>query len=181
MATDWLVGDDRRTAGAERIYAAAADLIAGYGFDRFDIESLAQTVHCSRATLYRHVGGKAQILEQVLSRQARRINDIVLAAVEHLPPRERAVEAIATAVREIRSDQVIAQLLVPRRQSDLAVFIDSATITAFAAENIGLDPADSAGARWVTRVIFSMLLWPGASEESEVEMLRRFVGPAFTG
>ncbi|HMZ15395.1 MAG TPA: TetR/AcrR family transcriptional regulator, partial [Mycobacterium sp.] len=77
MATDWLVGDDRRTAGAERIYAAAADLIAGYGFDRFDIESLAQTVHCSRATLYRHVGGKAQILEQVLSRQARRINDIV--------------------------------------------------------------------------------------------------------
>ena len=77
---------------------------------------------------------------------------------------------------------MIAQLLVPRRQSDLAaVFIDSATITAFAAENVGLDPADSAGARWVTRVIFSMLLWPGASEESEVEMLRRFVGPAFTG
>ena len=38
---DWLVGRDRRSAAAERIYAAAADLISRVGYDEFTIESLA--------------------------------------------------------------------------------------------------------------------------------------------
>lgn len=38
---DWLVGRDRRSAAAERIYASAADLIARRGYDGFTIEALA--------------------------------------------------------------------------------------------------------------------------------------------
>ena len=59
--TDWLVGHDRRTAAAERIYAAATDMIASGGLDAFDVDTLASRVHCSRATIYRHAGGKAEI------------------------------------------------------------------------------------------------------------------------
>ncbi|WP_243841530.1 TetR/AcrR family transcriptional regulator [Mycobacterium sp. DL592] len=175
------MGADRRAAGAERIYAAAAELIARDGFDQLDIESLAKMAHCSRATLYRHVGGKAQILEQVLARNARRISQTVLAAVEGLAPDDRVIEAIVVAMREIRSDGVMAQLLASRRQRDLAIFINSATIASFATENTGLDTADGMAGQWITRVIFSMLLWPGADLETEAEMLRRFVRPAFTG
>ena len=58
--SDWLVGGDRRTAAAERIYAAATDLIARDGMDAFDIDTLAARVHCSRATIYRYAGGKAR-------------------------------------------------------------------------------------------------------------------------
>jgi hypothetical protein len=46
--SDWLVGGDRRTVAAERIYAAASDLIARGGMDAFDIDALATRVHCSR-------------------------------------------------------------------------------------------------------------------------------------
>ena len=56
MANDWLVGD-RHGAAAERIYAAATALIARDGLENFDMAELQATVHCSRATLYRHVGG----------------------------------------------------------------------------------------------------------------------------
>ena len=57
--SDWLVGGDRRTAAAERIYAAATDLIARDGMDAFDIDTLASRVHCSRATIYRMRGRQA--------------------------------------------------------------------------------------------------------------------------
>ncbi|AQT79393.1 TetR family transcriptional regulator [Mycolicibacterium litorale] len=180
MAADWLVGSDRRAAAAERIYDAAAELIARNGFDRLDIDSLARQVHCSRATLYRHVGGKHQILEQVLARHARRINETVLTAVAGLSGAQRVVTAIDVAVRQIRSDQVVAQLLLPARQGDLVLFLRSGVIAEFAAANAGLDPGDVAGAQWITRVIFSLLLWPGADERAEAEMLRRFVRPVFT-
>ena len=57
---DWLVGGDRRAIAAERIYDVATDLIAKRGFAAFDIDALAARAHCSRATIYRHVGGKAK-------------------------------------------------------------------------------------------------------------------------
>ena len=43
------------------------------GLDAFDVDSLAARVHCSRATIYRHVGGKAEIRDAVLVRAAARI------------------------------------------------------------------------------------------------------------
>ena len=66
--SDWLVGGDRRTAAAERIYEAATDLIARHGLDALDVDTLAARVHCSRATIYRHVGGKAEIRDAALIR-----------------------------------------------------------------------------------------------------------------
>jgi hypothetical protein len=38
---DWVVGGDRRAAAADRIFAAATDLVIRHGFDAFDIDSLA--------------------------------------------------------------------------------------------------------------------------------------------
>ena len=73
MPQDWLVGRDRREVAAERIYAAAADLIARRGLEALTIESLAAAVHCSPATIYRHAGGKAVILDGVLVRVSARI------------------------------------------------------------------------------------------------------------
>ncbi len=81
---DWLVGGDRREAASERIYAAATDLITRDGLDAFDIDRLAARVHCSRATIYRHVGGKAEIRDAVVFRAAARIIDAVRRAVERL-------------------------------------------------------------------------------------------------
>lgn len=81
---DWIVGGNRRTIAAERIYAAATDLITRYGLNALDIDKLAREVHCSRATIYRRAGGKAQIRDVVLTRAAARIADGVRSDVETL-------------------------------------------------------------------------------------------------
>lgn len=86
---DWLVGGDRRRAAADRIYDAATDLIAHEGINQLDIDRLATLVHCSRATVYRYVGGKNDIRNVVVKRAAARIADSVRSAVENLSGRER--------------------------------------------------------------------------------------------
>nr|WP_082702921.1 TetR/AcrR family transcriptional regulator [Mycobacterium sp. IS-1496] len=64
---DWLICD-RRSAATDRIYTAAADSIPKKGFAGFTIEALAAKVHCSPATIYRQVGGKAVSLDGVIHR-----------------------------------------------------------------------------------------------------------------
>ena len=86
---DWVVGGDRRAAAADRIYAAATDLALRDGLDAFDIEALAERVHCSRATVYRYAGGKSQIRDAVLMRLAAGVVDTVRSAVADLSGPER--------------------------------------------------------------------------------------------
>src|SRR5881275_1088620 len=90
---DWLISGERRTAAADRIYAAATDLVLRDGLEAFDMDALAARVHCSRATIYRYAGGKAQIRDAVLLRLAAGITDTVRRAVGGLSGSERVVTA----------------------------------------------------------------------------------------
>lgn len=179
VSNDWLAGGDRHELAAERIYAAAAKLIARRGLDRFDLDSLARAAHCSRATLYRHAGGKTQIRDEVLARSAKRINNAVLESVKELTGADRVVEAIRVALREIRSDPVASQVYAPGRPGNAALLADSSMLARFAAESAGVDPANAAAAQWINRVSLSLLFWPGRDEAAEAQMLRSFVAPAF--
>lgn len=177
---DWLAGGDRHELAAERIYAAAANLIARRGLDRFDLDSLAQAAHCSRATLYRHVGGKTQIRDEVLARSARRINSAVMKAAKELTGGDRIVEAVTVALREIRSDPVASQVFTPGRPGNASLLADSGMLARFAAESAGLNPDDIGASQWINRVTLSLLFWPGQDEAAETRMLRSFVSPAFS-
>ena len=108
---DWLVGGDRRVEAAERIYAAAAELAARDGFDALDIDALAARVHCSRATIYRHAGGKAQIRDAVMARLAASIVAQVRRAVDGLSGAQRVLTAITVALQRIRADPMFGLLL----------------------------------------------------------------------
>ena len=101
---DWLFDDGRQAAARERLYAVAAELIAREGYDTFSIDELAARAHCSRATAYRYLGGKAQIRDAVLARSAARIVANVREAVEGLTGGERVLAAIEVAVAQIRTD-----------------------------------------------------------------------------
>src|SRR5215471_10919491 len=63
------------------------------GLEAFDMDVLAARVHCSRATIYRYAGGKAQIRDAVLLRLAARIVESVRRAVKDLSGAERVVKA----------------------------------------------------------------------------------------
>lgn len=171
---DWLIGD-RRAEAAERILAAATELIVRHGLETFDIAALQQKVHCSRATIYRHVGGKTQIREAVLMREAERIIESVRAAVDGLSGDERTITAIVVALDRIRADPLGRTLLNSMRRGELTWVGRSPIPTTLAAELTGIADDDSQAAQWIVRVVLSLLFWPIEDPGTERAMLVRFL------
>ena len=178
--SDWLVGGDRRTVAAERIYDAATDLIAHHGMDAVDIDTLAARVHCSRATIYRHAGGKADIRDAVLIRSAARIVDTVRDAVDGLSGAERIARAITVALRQIRSHP-LGQPMINSLRSGQGInwLTESPVVAGFATDLNGLTDGDTEAAQWIVRIVMSMLYWPVDDPDTEHRVLERFVLPAF--
>ena len=177
---DWVVGGDRRAAAADRIYAAATDLVVRQGLDALDIDTLATQVHCSRATIYRYAGGKAQIRDAVLMRLAAGIIDTVRDAVEGLRGPERVIRAITVALEQIRSDPMRRLMLTSGISSELGELHSSPVLGHLAAELTGITDADPQAAQWIVRLVVSLAYWPAGNSQVEQQVLRRFVAPAFT-
>ncbi|AFP37140.1 TetR/AcrR family transcriptional regulator [Mycolicibacterium smegmatis] len=175
---DWLLGGDRRTAAAERIYAAATELVLRDGLDAFDIDTLAARVHCSRATVYRYAGGKAQIRDAVLLRLAASIVDSVRQAVGHLSGRERVVRAVTVALEHIRSDPIRQMMVGLGAGRDLSELPASPVLADLAAELTGVTD-DPQAAQWIVRVVMSLAVWPIGDAAAEAGLVERFVAPAF--
>lgn len=176
---DWVLGGDRRAAAADRIYAAATELILRDGLDAFDIDTLAGRAHCSRATIYRYAGGKAQIRDAVLIRLSAGIIDTVRRAVDGLSGPERVVTAVTVALDHIRSDPLRRLMLSPGSSPDLSELHSSPVLTRLAAELTGITD-DPQAAQWIVRVVLSLAYWPLADSRVEHEVLRRFLAPGFT-
>jgi AcrR family transcriptional regulator len=176
---DWLVGD-RRGAAAERIYAAATELIARDGLESFDMAELQAKVHCSRATLYRHVGGKSQIRDAVLTREAERIVDAVRAAVSGLEGRDRTVTAVVAALGHIRADPIGQALLHSMRGASELQWVGRSPLpTALAAELTGIARDDDEAAGWIVRIVLALLFWPVEDAAAERAMIQRFLAPCW--
>lgn len=176
---DWLVGGDRRTIAAERIYDIATDLIAHSGLAEFDIDTLAARAHCSRATIYRHVGGKAEIRDAVLVRVAAGIVDTVRRTVEGMSGPDRVVTAIAVALAEIRSHPLGQVMLGHSSAIEQIGLHASDLMTGLAVELTGITADDPQAAQWIVHLVLSMAYLPLGDAEFEREMLQRFVAPAF--
>lgn len=177
---DWVFDDGRHAAATERIYAQASELIYRDGFDAFSIDTLAATTHCSRATIYRYVGGKKQIRDAVLSRSGARIVAAVRDGVDGLAGRDRVLAAIEIAVDRIRSDPAGHLFLESVRGGHGSSWItESPAVAAFATELSGIAGDDRQAAQWIARVVLSLLLWPGDNSRAERDVLERFVAPAF--
>jgi AcrR family transcriptional regulator len=177
--SDWLIGGERRTAAADRIYAAATDLVVRDGLEAFDIDALAARVHCSRATIYRYAGGKAQIRDAVLLRLAARIVDSVRRAVDGLSGSERVVKAITVALEHIRSDPIRQMMTGLSAGRDLTELPSSPVLGHLAADLTGITDDDPEAAQWIVRVVMSLAYWPIGNSEIEHQIVRRFVAPAF--
>lgn len=177
---DWLVGGDRREIAVERIYAAATDMITREGLATFDIDTLAKRVHCSRATIYRYVGGKAEIRDAVVARGASRIIESVRQTVENMSGAERVVTAITVALRLIRADPLGQLMMSSVRANEMVWMTGSPLLARFATDLTGLTDRDPQAAHWVVRVVLSLMYWPAGDDDTERQLVERFVAPAFT-
>lgn len=175
---DWVVGGDRHTAAAERIYAAATELILSQGLDAFDVDALAAELHCSRATVYRYAGGKAQIRDAVLLRLATGIIDTVRSTVAGMTGQQRVMAAITVALDQIKSDPLRRLMLESGHAVQPGELHASPVLSHLAAELTGITD-DPEAAQWIVRVVISLALWPIPDQRVEKAVLQRFIAPAF--
>jgi AcrR family transcriptional regulator len=179
MPHDWLFDGGRRATATERIYATATELIYRDGMDAFNVDALAAATHCSRATIYRYVGGKKAIREAVLARAATRITEIVRVSVEGRTGPDRVLTAIEVAVAEIRADPAGQMFVDSARGGGWNWLAASPAVADFATELTGLADGDAPAARWIVRLVLSLLFWPDTDPHAEHHMLQRFVAPGF--
>ena len=91
------------------IFAAAVDtFVAG---QRLDMRSLARRIGVARATLYRRVGNREQLLDQVLWWRARRLLADQVRASADLTGTDRLTAVVAGVLRAISADRPVRMFL----------------------------------------------------------------------
>ncbi|MCP2314903.1 transcriptional regulator, TetR family [Nocardia amikacinitolerans] len=183
MNTDWLA-EQRTELAAQRILDAAARLFAERGVADTQMADIAKAAGCSRATVYRYFENRHAVRLAFVHREARRVGAAVVAEVDGIAdPGERIVTAMLTAVRAVRAEPLLIAWFRPA-DAGLAVEIGQssqvieALAAAFLPDSIGGNRARLA--RWLTRLIVSLLTVPGVDDADERAMLEHFVAPLFS-
>jgi AcrR family transcriptional regulator len=180
MASHWLVGDQAALA-AERILDAAGRCFAEQGVPNTSIADIAREAGCSRPTIYRYFEDRHALRLAFVHREARRLGAAVAAAVAPIAdPATRFVEAGLLALAGVRSSPTLAAWFAGGGSAiatDMAG--SSAVIESMAGTLVGTptDPDHRDRARWVVRIMLSLLVMPGADQLEERRMIERFVVP----
>ncbi|HEX3841132.1 MAG TPA: TetR/AcrR family transcriptional regulator [Acidimicrobiales bacterium] len=184
MASHWLVGDQAALA-AERILDAAGRCFAGQGVPNTSIADIARDAGCSRPTIYRYFDDRHALRLAFVHREARRLGTAVAVEVARIAdPAPRFVEACLLALAGVRSSPTLAAWFAGGGSVIATDMAGSSTvIEAMAGTLVGTptDPDHRDRARWVVRIILSLLAMPGADPIEERRMLERFVVPVAVG
>ncbi|WP_186629469.1 TetR/AcrR family transcriptional regulator [Rhodococcus sp. BP22] len=184
-ATSPWLRDERTEIAAERILDAAAELFVVRGVATTGMAEIAKAAGCSRATLYRYFENRRALHLAFVHREARRLGEQLAEQVADIDdPRRRVVEATLGALREVRATPILAAWF---GLGDAAIASEIAN-TSEVIEVLGAELLADAGtidqqelsrrARWLVRVIVSLLTVPGADEADERAMIEQFVVPA---
>jgi AcrR family transcriptional regulator len=176
--TGWLA-DERTRVAAERILDAAAGLFVEQGVNGVGMGEIARAAGCSRATLYRYFADRRELHVAFVHREARRIGRLVAVEADAVDdPAERLTVAVLAAVRLVRDRPT---LLAWFGTADAALTADLAQ-SSEVIEALGLGVvSDDGAARWLVRVIVSLLIVPGRDGADERRMVERYVAPALLG
>lgn len=180
MASHWLVGDQAALA-AERILDAAGRCFAEQGVPGTSIADIAREAGCSRPTIYRYFDDRHALRLAFVHREARRLGAEVASHVAGIgDPATRFVQACLLALAGVRANPTLAAWFAGDGSAiatDMAG--SSAVIESMAGSVVGspTDPDHRDRARWVVRIMLSLLAMPGADEMEERRMIERFVVP----
>jgi AcrR family transcriptional regulator len=182
--------EDQPDQAAEKILDAAEKAFIERGVSAAGMGEIAEAAGCSRGTLYRYFKSRHELHLAYVERAALVIRDRVREQVTGVDdPETRALEYILCAVREVRQNPGTAAWFEPNasglgaRMSQASEVVET-LMTTFAAqpsEPQRSDPEAQLRARWIIRIIVSLLANPGASEEEERALVERFVAPLLAG
>jgi AcrR family transcriptional regulator len=183
---DWLASR-RSEVAADRILDAAEELYTQRDQASIGMNEIARAAGCSRATLYRYFESRDALRTAYVHREARRLGRAIKERIDGIDdPRERLVASITAALRMVRDSPALSSwFAVTRPPIGGEVAGHSEVITALAAAFVNsLGPEDRAvverRARWVVRVVTSLLMYPGQDEADERAMIEEFVVPIVT-
>ena len=158
------------TDQATNILDAAAGLFAEHGVSAVGMGEVARAAGCSRATLYRYFADKRELHVAFVHREARRIGALI--------PTDDLAEAVLASVRLVRERPELLAWFGAADAGTTAELAQSGEVI----EALGLSAAgDPDAARWLVRVIVSLLIVPGRDDAEEREIVERFVVPGLTG
>jgi AcrR family transcriptional regulator len=183
---DWLA-PHRGEAAVDRILDAAEELYTQRDQASIGMNEIARAAGCSRATLYRYFENREVLRIAYVHREARRLSRAIAEEIGGISdPRERLIASVTAALRMVRESPALSSWFATSRPpiaGELAGH--SEVITAMAAAFVGSlgreDPAVvERRARWVVRVLTSLLTYPGQDEADERAMIEEFVVPIVT-
>lgn len=183
MAGDWLA--ERRTeVAADRILDAAGDLFAKKEAAAVGMHEIASAAGCSRATLYRYFENREALYTAYVHREAyrlyREMTDQINAVVD---PRDRLIEGLIASLRNVRESPALASWFATTQRPIGAEMAEESEVIKALTEafviSLGSDNPDLVAnrARWLVRVMTSLMLFPGHDEDDERAMLNEFVVP----
>ena len=163
----------------ERIYRAAAKLLAQRGITNFSADEVAARAGCSRATLYRYVGGRSAIVAALVRRATDSLDQQIGEAVAGLNGPDRVIEMILASVAATRGEALTVQVLEHASATNIRAHLDSRRVWKAALVLAGLHPDDHAAGQALIRIIWSLVQQPLGDSDSERALVERFVKPAF--
>ncbi|MCV7257443.1 TetR/AcrR family transcriptional regulator [Mycobacterium shimoidei] len=185
--SDWLAA--RRTeVAADRILDAAEQLFTANDPTSVGMNEIARAAGCSRATLYRYFENRDALHTAYVHRETYRLHDVITEKIRGIhDPRERLVAGVITTLRLVRESPPLSSWFAATRPPLGAEMAErSEVITKLAAAFVNQlgndDPAlVERRARWLVRVITSLLIFPGHDDTDEQRMIEEFVVPVITG
>ena len=180
----WLSAE-RATLATEQILDAAGALFAERGVAAVGMAEVAAAAGCSRATLYRYFESRDALRTAFVHRETRRVGAAVADTLAGITdPGERLVQAMVTSLRLVRGDATLAAWFTQGDAGLAAQLAQSSDVIhglVVALLGDGLDPDVRRRARWVVRVLVSLLADPGDDEDEERTLIEEFVVPVVAG
>jgi AcrR family transcriptional regulator len=183
---DWL-GSRRSEVAADRILDAAGELFAQRTPGSVGMHEIASAAGCSRATLYRYFENREALHTAYVHREAYALHSRMTERIAGIAdPRERLIAGFLTSLELVRQSPALSSWFATNgtpigveiaEQSDVIKAMGSAFI-------VSLGPDDPAAverkARWLVRVLTSLLLLPGRDGDDERSMVEEFLVPIMT-
>ncbi len=180
---DWLALR-RNEVAADRILDAAEKLFTGHDPGSIGMNDIAAAAGCSRATLYRYFENRDALRTAYVHREAHRLHDAIEEQITGIDdPRQRLIAGLTITLRSVRQSRALSSWFattaapIGGEVAERSEVIN--TLAAGFVNSLGFDEPKvvERRARWLVRIVTSLLLFPGRDASDEAAMIEDFVIP----
>jgi len=177
---DWLA--ERRTeVAADRILDAADDLFTRHEAAAVGMNEIARAAGCSRATIYRYFETRDALYTAYVHREAHRVFGELGGQLGTVTdPGEQIIEGVLASLRWVRESPALSSWFAPAQRPIGGEMAERSEVIKARTEAylraLGIEDVERR-ARWLVRVMVSLLMFPGHDESDERATLEEFVLP----